>query len=84
MEGLDMMREMDEGSERRFWLTRADVVERIEACTGSSGGYMLRVWQSGPDPLLPKHVFPGQKRAVYDSRVLDRLLQPIRHDAESE
>ncbi len=48
----------------------------IEACIGSDGEYTLSLWIQGQEPLLPKHYFPGRKRANYSRARVVELLKP--------
>ena len=61
------------------WLTYGDVKRMIESCIGSDGEYTLSLWTTGKEPLLPKHYFPGRKRASYSRRRVEELLQPLQN-----
>jgi hypothetical protein len=67
---------MSNTSPQKRWLTYGEVKQRIEACIGSSGRYTLELWLSGDEPVLPRHYFPGRKRAAYDPAKVDELLKP--------
>ena len=59
------------------WLTYGEVKQKIETCIGSDGKYLLSLWLKEPDPLLPRHHFPGRKWAAYDAHRVTELLKPM-------
>lgn len=61
---------------QKDWLTYGEVKRKIEACIGTDGEYLLGLWIREPDPVLPRHYFPGRKWAAYPAQRVDELLQP--------
>jgi hypothetical protein len=59
------------------WVSYGEGKQKIEACIGSDGRYLLSLWLKEPDPLLPRHYLPGRKWAAYDADRVAELLKPM-------